>query len=410
MPTRVPLWGVALSTTLAMQINASMLDQSIAVVAPLFTAELGIAPERVGMFSTCSALGVVLFLLFGAPFIARFGAVRMLQAGALLAAAGVTLATSGLWPVIALAALCIGIGYGPVAPAGSRILAATAPPRHRSLIFSIKQSGAPLGGAVAAMALAPIAAAFGWRAALLTGAAIAVTMAFSIRPLRRVLDPAPVTAQRATALLSLRSGAAPLKSLLSDPQITSISCLAFSFALVQGCLFSFSVTYLSTARGLTLADAGLAYALMQGAGASARIALGWLADRTGTPSTNLLVQAVIASLLVASYGLLPFGAPLWLAGTATFALGFSAVSWNGIVMAEVARLSPPDQVAELTSGAAFVAFMGYLTGPITFSLLVSSFGDYHWPFAIFGGQLLANALVTGALRARRRRRARTGEI
>lgn len=158
--------GAALSTTLAMQVNASMLDQGIATVVPLLTAELSIPPEQVGVLSTCGALGVVLFLLFGTPFIARFGAIRTLQGGALTAAAGAALATSGWWPALLCAALFIGIGYGPSPPAGSRILAASAPLGHRTLIFSIKQAGAPLGGAVAAILLAPVATALGWRAAL----------------------------------------------------------------------------------------------------------------------------------------------------------------------------------------------------------------------------------------------------
>lgn len=104
-----------------------------------------------------------------------------------------------------------------------------------------------------------------------------------------------------------------MKRLLADRRVLSISCVAFSLALVQGSLFSFSVTYLATARGLPLAEAGAAYAVMQAAGASARIALGWLADRTGTSSVNLVVQDVIASMLMAGYGLLPASAPFWIA-------------------------------------------------------------------------------------------------
>lgn len=409
MPMRLPLWGVALATTLAMQINASMLDQGMVVLAPLLMEEFGLPPERVGVLSTCSAFGVVLFLLFGAPFIARFGAVRTLQGGALLAATGAAILGTGTWwPALLMAALFIGIGYGPVAPAGSRILASSAPARHRSLIFSIKQAGAPLGGAVAAVMLAPIAAAFGWQVALYTAVVISVTAAVTISPLRRRLDPAP--AGNGVRLFSIRNGVAPLKALLGNRQTTAISCLAFSLALVQSCLFSFSVTYLSTAGGMSLAEAALAYALMQGAGATARIALGWLADRTGTPTTNLLVQAVIAALLVSSFGLMPSGSPFWIVGMATFALGFCAVSWNGIFMAEISRLSPPDRIAEATAGGALVAFFGYLIGPLTFSLLVSFFGDYTLPFAIFGGQLLANALVTAGLLARRRRGLRERNI
>ena len=62
--------------------------------------------------------------------------------------------------------------------------------------------------------------------------------------------------------------------------MTPITLLALSFAFVQGVLFSFSVTYL-TERGMSLAEAGFAYACLQGAGVFARIFLGWLGKLPG---------------------------------------------------------------------------------------------------------------------------------
>src|SRR5678816_1366245 len=90
----------------------------------------------------------------------------MLQIGTLPAVCGLALAATGWWPLLVIAAIMMGLGYGPSPPAGNRILAATVPARHRSLIFSIKQAGAPLGGALAGVILAPTAAGWGWQAAL----------------------------------------------------------------------------------------------------------------------------------------------------------------------------------------------------------------------------------------------------
>ena len=145
-----------------MQTVASFLDASLPIIAPLLTAGVGIAPERVGNLSSLNSLGTVLFLMFGVPILARLGPVRTLQAGAVLAASALSVAATGWWPALIVAALLMGIGYGPSPPAGSRILAATAPPRHRTLIFSIKQAGAPAGAAFAGLTLAPAAATWGW--------------------------------------------------------------------------------------------------------------------------------------------------------------------------------------------------------------------------------------------------------
>ncbi|MBV8913238.1 MAG: MFS transporter [Acetobacteraceae bacterium] len=400
----VPAWVLALSTTLGMQTVASFLNQSLAILAPLLTAGAGVAPERIGNLSSLSSLGSVLFLLFGGPVLARFGPVRMLQAGALTATAGLVVAASGWWPLLLCAALMMGIGYGPSPPAGSRILAATAPPGHRTLIFSIKQAGAPAGGALAGLLLAPVAARWSWPAALFVGFGVGIFAAAAINPARARLDleREPNRPIGPLHLFNPRKVIEPYVMLKSRPVLLAITLLAFSFAIVQGCLFSFSVTYLVTDRHLTLATAGMVYACLQFAGVFARIFLGWLADRTGRPAHNLTAQAFAAALVVAAYGLLPEAPSVpWAALLATVT-GFLAASWNGIYMAEVARLAPADQIAEVTSSSTVVTFLGYVSGPSLFSSLVTLTGEYRLPFLLVAAQLAVMACVQVVVFMRRR--------
>src|SRR4051794_12899763 len=276
-----------------MQTVASFLSQSLAILAPLLTAGAGVAPERIGNLSSLSSVGSVLFLLFGGPVLARFGPVRMLQTGALISTAGLVMAATGWWPALLLAALMMGIGYGPSPPAGSRILAATAPPGHRTLIFSIKQAGAPAGGAVAGLLLAPVAAAWSWPAALFVAVGVGLLATAVINPARARLDVErdPGRAIGPRTLFDPRKVVQPYLMLKESPVLLAVTALAFSFAIVQGCLFSFSVTYLVTDRGLDLRTAGVVYACLQFSGVFARVFLGWLADRTGRPVHNLTAQA-----------------------------------------------------------------------------------------------------------------------
>jgi MFS family permease len=267
----VPPWIAALSATLLMQSVASFMTQCLPVVAPLITEAAGIAPERVGNLSSLVALGTVLFLLLGGPFLARLGPVRTLQAGAAVAAVALLLAGTGSIAMLVLAALLLGVGYGPSPPAGSRILAATAPKRHQALIFSVKQAGAPLGGALAGLIAAPVASAASWPVALLVGVATGLLAAAAIQPLRAALD-AERDAARSISLrdvLSPHTVAAPFAVLRSHPALPRLVALSVAFALCQGCLFSFTVTWLVEARGLSLVEAGGVFAIMQAAGVAA---------------------------------------------------------------------------------------------------------------------------------------------
>jgi MFS family permease len=319
--------------------------------------------------------------------------VRTLQCGAAISAVALVLAASGWWPMLVVSALMLGVGYGPTPPAGSRILAATAPPRHRTLIFSIKQAGAPAGGALAGLVVAPVAVAFGWPSALLLAIVAGAISALSISPLRRMMD-AERDDRRSIhprALFRRQNLLAPVVALRGSRLLVTITILSISFSMVQGTLFSFSVTYL-TQRGMALEQAGFIYACMQGAGVFARVLLGWLADRTGQPSANLTAQAYVAGVLVIVYGLMPADASLAFTVAISTAVGFFGASWNGIYMAEVARLSPPDRVADATSGSTMFTFLGYVAGPSLFALAVPVFG-WSVPFVAVGVQIIAMGVL-----------------
>ena len=395
----MPAWMAALSATLLMQSVASFMTQSLPVVAPLITASAGLAPERIGNLSSLTALGTVLFLLLGGPFLARLGPVRMLQVGALIAGFGMLLAGIGTLPALIAASLLLGIGYGPSPPAGSRILAATAPRGHRTLIFSIKQAGAPLGGALAGLVSAPVAAYAGWPAALAVALVVAIVSAIIIQPMRASLDAErnPSRAIDLRAVLSPRTLSAPFAALRADRLLPPLTALSISFALVQGCLFTFTVTWLVETRGFSLVQAGAAFAAMQSAGVVARIFLGWLADRTGHATVNLLIQAFVASCVVLALALLPEDASRALITLLCAASGFLAASWNGISMAEVARVSPPDRVGDVTAGTTLFVFLGYVAGPSVFAGLVGWSGSWVVPMVAIAAQLAVVAALVSLM-------------
>jgi MFS family permease len=72
--------------------------------------------------------------------------------------------------------------------------------------------------------------------------------------------------------------------------------------------------------------------------------------------------------------------------------GASAVGWNGVFLAEVARCAPAGQVGTATGGTQFFTFGGAMVGPPVFTALVSATGTYAWGFAFFALVPLAIAL------------------
>ena len=77
--------------------------------------------------------------------------------------------------------------------------------------------------------------------------------------------------------------------------------------------------------------------------------------------------------------------------------GITAFGWNGVHMAELARVAPPRLLGEVTSAANLFGFLGSVGGPLGFTLVVGWSGSYALAFALAAGQLAVFALVSLAL-------------
>jgi hypothetical protein len=95
----IPLGGTVLSQT-----AAAMLLLSLPVLGPALTEAAGIAPERVGLLTGASAVGIVWFMTVSRVFLGRFGPVRSLQIGLVVAAMALMSFAVTAWPLILLAA------------------------------------------------------------------------------------------------------------------------------------------------------------------------------------------------------------------------------------------------------------------------------------------------------------------
>jgi len=370
---------LAVAVTLATQTLAAVALIAPAVLAPAAAPELGVAPQAIGIFVAVAYLVAMLSGLGVGGLIARLGPLRVCQLALILGGCGLALGAPG-WAALALvAAVVIGYGYGLVTPTSSHILAATTPRPMMALIFSIKQTGVPLGGAIAGAVVPPLVLAIGWQRTLLALAAACALVALAMQPTRArfdaVREPAPRTSRSQLG--------APLRLVLATPALRELAVTSFVLAQVQLVVVTYLVPFFNLGLGLSLVTAGLIYAVAHGAGVVGRIVWGAIADRLLSPRIVLAALALISGVcgLVAAVA-----SPAWPVG-ALVALGAlygaSAVGWNGVYLAEVARRAPDGQVGAATGGTLFFTFFGALTGAPIFAALVWATGGYSWGFAAF---------------------------
>lgn len=138
-----------LAATLAVQVLVSMAVVTVPVLAPAVAAETGVSAGDVGIFIALVYGASMATRLVSGPLVQRFGAIRLSQACLVACAAGLACVATGAPALFVVGALFLGAGYGPVTPASSHILARSTPPQRLPLVFSLKQTGVPLGGALA---------------------------------------------------------------------------------------------------------------------------------------------------------------------------------------------------------------------------------------------------------------------
>jgi len=367
-----------LGATLAVQLLVSLAVVTVPVLAPAAAAETGLSAGYVGLFIALVYGASMAASLVSGTLVQRFGAIRVSQFCLVACAAGLALTTAGSAAPLVAGAILLGFGYGPVTPASSHVLAKTTPPGMMSLVFSLKQTGVPLGGALAGAVVPVLVLWVGWRGAALAVGAVCLAALVIVQPLRASLDADRDPSRRLAA-----SGlAGPLRYTLDNPALRRLAFCSFFFASLQLCLVTFLVTYLTMNLGLSLVQAGLMLTAAQAGGVVARVAWGAIADRWGRPMALLGLVALAMGLAAFATSSFTPQWPLAAIAAVCAAFGATAIGWNGVYLAQVARLAPPGKAGDATGGALVFTYAGVLVGPPVFAFLVEGGASYASAYMI----------------------------
>jgi len=385
------LWS--LTATFAIQIYTSFVGTAAAVLAPELARDLDITPKWIGVFIGLVYVGAMLASLGCGTFIRRQGAIRLSQVCVLICAAGI--GAMAVMPahaigIAAAAAVVIGIGYGAITPASSHVLAKTTPAHRMSLVFSIKQTGVPAGVALGGLLLPGLALAFGWRATFIGVAIAGLLVAASAQPIRETLD----DDRQARTPFTFAAISEPLAIVMRTPVLRRLATLSFAYAAVQVSLTSFIVVYLTEILHWTLISAGLVLTLTMFGGTVGRIGWGACADHTRAPGA---VLALIGALAAVCALILAFAGPGWsfaVVALVSFVFGATAIGWNGVELAEVARNAPPGKAGAVTGASGVITFSGVVVGPPAFAAIAGTTAGYMGAFVLLAALAVAGVVLS----------------
>ena len=371
--------AIPLTVTLAVQALISMAAVTVPVFAPTAAADIGMSASYVGIYVGLIYFSSMASSLLSGDFILRYGALRISQICLIFCGIGLSLTTVTGVPALVASALIIGLGYGPATPASSHILARHTPEHLMAFIFSLKQTGVPLGGALAGAIVPSLVLLAGWKFCSLAVSASCILLAISIQPFRAKID----GARRLGRHLSFKGITRPFEIVFSHPPLLQLAFISFCFACMQVSLVTYLVIYLTKNVGMALIMAGLILSAAQIAGMVGRIVWGFVADRYLKPRLVLGFLGVATTLEAVATAFFNPGwsyPAIWLT---IILFGATAIGWNGIYLAEAARLAPEGQVGMATGGTLFFTFLGVAVGSPIFAAIVTSTGSYPSGFIIF---------------------------
>lgn len=281
------------------------------VVPPIFfllTEEFGVGYAAMGLATSMFYLASGLLQTPAGFFVDRLGGKTVLVGGlAVLSGGTLLIGLAPSYPLLLAAFVIAGAGNSVFHPADMALLNARIDPRRLGYAFALHAVSGNLGWVVAPLFSVAVAAAFGWRTAMITAGAIglAIALLLALQPVLRAEahTTAPGESGRQRDRGALRGN---LKLLLSVPVLTCFSFFVFS-SVTTVSLQIFSIPAMVGLYGVavTVATGTLTGYLL--GGVAGTLAGAFIASRTRRHDAAAITGILAAMLFVLALasGMLP---------------------------------------------------------------------------------------------------------
>ncbi|PRX43281.1 sugar phosphate permease [Prauserella shujinwangii] len=285
-----------------------------------------------GAVVAAPSIGLLLTLIAWGALADRFGERLIMALG--LGGSGVLLLVAGTGghglPALFGLFLAAGASTASVNAASGRVVMGWFGADERGLAMGIRQTAQPLGVGIAALALPPLAAQWGFRPALLFPAGLAVLVAVLVH--RFVVD--PPRPRRGTTSAPDGAPASPYR----HPALWRLHGASALLVVPQFTVSAFAPVYLVSVQQWSPLAAGWFLAVVQGLGALGRLAAGYWSDRVRSRLRPMRVLAVASAgaMLLVAVGEVSWP---WLAVLALVLAAVVTVSDNGLGFTASAELA-----------------------------------------------------------------------
>lgn len=386
----VPLHWLMLGIALLAQITVSIVTQGVPILAPFMQADLGLTRGQVGLFNSAIMAGS-LVSMFAAGWVVDVQGERaaLVWGNVLVGLFCLTVAATQGFLTALLALFAAGMGASFPTPAGSKAVMSWFPVEKRGMAMGVRQTGIPIGGALAAASLPAIAVLMGWRTAVVASGvtcflAVAACWFLYSSPDRAAGGSSPVTRTQ--------------QSSFRDILTRDVALLGLAGALLplgQFALLTYLALYLKEAQNIPITTTATLLVGAQIAGAAGRILWGIWSDRWFRQHRKpaLVWASVFSTGGSLVLGWLPQGVPLWLIGLVVLFYAFNTIGWHGSWIAMLAEIAGPDKQGRTLGMAMTLMYPGIIVLPPLFGLFVDYTHSWQWAWTVLAAVLALGTVL-----------------
>lgn len=324
-------WSMLALGMLAQTAGAVFINGA-AFLLPALHDNLGLSLPTAGLVVAMPTIGIMFTLIAWGVLVDRIGERSVLATGlGLTAALSLAAVLSTSIPMLAVLLLLGGMTAASANSASGRVVVGWFPPRRRGLAMGIRQMSVPLGVAIAALAIPPIARDHGVGQALLLPALVCAVGAVLCLA---VIDP-PRPHRTDAAAVGLLDN--PYRA---GPRLWRIHATSVLLVIPQYVVWTYALVWLMTDREWSAGSAGILVTATQILGALGRMGVGALSDRVGSRMRPLRWVAIATTV-----SMLGLGVADWLDSPVSVVLlvlaSITTVAPNGLAFTAVAEISGP---------------------------------------------------------------------
>jgi ACS family hexuronate transporter-like MFS transporter len=353
---------------------------TIPPLIPFIQPELKLNYTQVGSIMTFLYFGAMVMSLPAGWLTDRLGVKKTIVLSQVFMGLFVALfSLIGNYFMAILLAFAMGLGYGMVNPPTTKGIMVLVKRENRGFAMSVKQTGVPIGSAIAAGLLPPLALRFSWEFSLIFAGIIVILSGL----LSHILYQQSREGALSFDFNPKEASQVSWKKTYQNKNIIFLGIGGAFCSLVQIALVTYIILYLKDAKKFDLILAAFCLVLVSIGGILGRIFWGVVSDWLFKGSRKVVLKLIVSLIFLVSL-ILGLNVHLSLIPLffVLFIFGFSAIGWNGVYHAFVGELSEKEMAGRAIGLIMTITFIGNLSGPILFGKIIDVTGSYSmaWYF------------------------------